>query len=73
MSINNWHSKVVRYSKGITTEPGGFHDGPDFIEIDRTGFYVWEFYGGLPKNLGLWVLNGPFKNEATAKNYALGI
>ena len=62
-----WNNKVIFYPKGVTVGPDCPHEGPEYVEIFQKGFYVWEYWGGPPKNLGCWVLRGPFRSEEVAK------
>ncbi len=66
-----WHGRVARYPKGITTGPDQFHEGPECFGIDQSGYYVWEdqFDHG-PKGFGRWCLDGPFKTKAMADKAA---
>lgn len=66
-----WNGKVVRYPKGVFVEPSGFHQGPEPMQIDRAGYYVWEDMGDrAPQGFGRWSLLGPFKSQDKAQAVA---
>lgn len=69
VSSRKWHGKVVYYPKGVTVGPDNvMHEGPTYLEIDRSGFYVWEWEGpssGPP--FGPWSLLGPFRSKRNAE------
>lgn len=70
----NWHRTVSFYPANTVVDPGGFHDGPDFIQTGRRGFYVWEDEGeNRPGNIGRWTLHGPFRKKSRAEAFAAGM
>jgi hypothetical protein len=60
-----WHGKVAFYPGNTLVGPGSFHEGPDFIQIDKGGGrYRWEYVesAGEASGAGQWNLVGPLKD-----------
>lgn len=67
----NWHRKIMQYPANTVVGPDYFHEGPDYLQTGRKGFYVWED-GGMdrPGRLGRWSMLGPFNTREKAEEIA---
>lgn len=62
-----WQGRVACYPVGVLIGPGEFHDGPDYLHVDKTAWYVWNLRGRT------WGLHGPFKTRAEAEAFAVTV